>query len=132
MKRIIYLGAFSMLIALGTTACERMDRNTEADLEANAPVEREVEKEEPVSVQDALRADAKLARSMGLEKFANYMKGRQAYYQQFEEVKYEDDFVKIKMEDDELKIETAQGKAKFEEDEYKIKTDTYKKKRELN
>ena len=132
MKRIIYLGAFSMLIALGATACERMDRNAETDLEANEPVERVEEKREPVTVQEALREDAKMARTMGLEKFASYMRGRQAYYQQFEEVKYEDDFVKIKMEDDELKIETAQGKAKFEDDESKIKTDTYKKKRELN
>lgn len=126
------MGAFSMLVALGATACERMDRTTETDLEANQPVEQVEEKTEPVTVQDALREDARLARTMGLEKFANYMRGRQAYYQQFEEVKYEDDFVKIKMEDDELKIETAQGKAKFEEDESKIKTDTYKKKRELN
>jgi hypothetical protein len=124
-----------MLIALATTACERMDQNTETDLEATEPVERvdEVEKrKEPATVQDALRADARLARTMSLEKFASHMRSRQAYYQQFEEVSYEDDFVKIKMEGDELKIETEEGKAKFDEDESKIKTDTYKKKRELN
>jgi hypothetical protein len=132
MKRIIYIGACSLLIALSTTACERMDQNTETDLEANQPVERVEERKQPANVQDALREDARLARTMSLEKFASHMRSRQAYYQQFDEVNYEDDFVKIKMEGDELKIETEEGKAKFDEDESKIKTDTYKKKRELN
>jgi hypothetical protein len=132
MKKILYIGACSALLAFGTTACERMDQNTENNLEASQPVERVEEEPKPVSVQDALREDARLARTMSLEQFSKHMRGRQAYYQQFEEVKYEDDFVKIKMEDDELKIETAEGKAKYDEDESKIKTDTYKKKRELN
>lgn len=132
MKRILYIGAFSALITLGATACERMDQQTETNLEATEPVERVEEAPKPVTVQDALREDARLARTMSLEQFAKHMRSRQAYYQQFEEVKYEDDFVKIKMEDDELKIETTEGKAKYDEDESKIKTDTYKKKRELN
>lgn len=124
-----------MLIALAATACERMDSSTETDGASTHPVEaveHVVEEKKPVTVQEALREDAKLARTMGLEKFAQHMKSRQSYYQQFEEVSYEDDFVKIKMEDDELKVETPTGKAKFEEGESKIKTDTYKKKTETN
>jgi ribosome-binding protein aMBF1 (putative translation factor) len=132
MKKILYIGACSALIAFGTTACERMDQQTETQLEATEPVEREEVATRPVTVQDALREDARLARTMSLEQFAKHMRARQSYYQQFEEVKYEDDFVKIKMEDDELKIETAEGKAKFDEDESKIKTDSYKKKTEVN
>lgn len=132
MKRILYIGACSALLALGSTACERMNQNTETDLEANQPVERVEEEPKPVTVQEALREDARLARTMSLEQFSKHMRARQTYYQQFEEVMYEDDFVKIKMEDDELKIETTEGKAKFDEDESKIKTDTYKKKRDLN
>jgi hypothetical protein len=132
MKRILYIGACSALLAFGATACERMDQNTESDLEAKQPVERVEKEPRPVSAQDALREDARLARTMSLEQFSKHMRSRQAYYQQFEEVKYEDDFVKIKMEGDELKIETAAGKAKFDEDKSKIKTDTYKEKRKLN
>lgn len=122
-----------MLIALGSTACERMEQqSTEAETTTGYSVEEVVEEKKPVTVQEALRADAQLARTMGLEKFAEHMKSRQSYYQQFDEVNYEDDFVKIKMEDDKLKIETPTGKAKFEEGESKIKTDTYKKKTEAN
>ena len=84
----------------------------------------------PASPQQALKEDAKLARTMPLSQFAKHMKARESYYRQFEEVKYEDDFVKIKMEGDELKIETKEGKAKFEDGESKIKTDTYKRKTE--
>ncbi|MHC2993240.1 hypothetical protein OB13_17245 [Pontibacter sp. HJ8] len=107
-------------------------QSTEAETTTGYSVEEVVEEKKPVTVQEALQADAQLARTMGLEKFAEHMKSRQHYYQQFDDVNYEDDFVKIKMEDGKLKIETPTGKAKYKEGESKIETDAYKQKTETN
>ena len=95
-------------------------------------LERHAARAKPKTVQEALRADARLARTMSLEKFAQYMRSREGYYSQFKEVSYEDEYVKIKRDGDKLKIETPTGKAKFEDGESKIKTDTYKRKTETD
>ena len=105
-------------------AAYRQDSLTQAEAGAAARAAR------PKTVEQSLKEDARLARTQSVERFTRHMKSRTAYYRQFKEVKYEDEYVKIKMEGDDWKIETPNGKAKVDEDETKIKTDTYKRKSE--
>ncbi|RZJ24463.1 MAG: hypothetical protein EOO48_14490, partial [Flavobacterium sp.] len=79
----------------------------------------------PKTAEQYLQEDARLAPTMSLAKFTRHMQSRKGFYSKYKEVKYEDEFVKIKIGEGEMKIETPEGKAKFEKDESKIKTDTY-------
>ncbi|TXK33826.1 hypothetical protein FVR03_18460 [Pontibacter qinzhouensis] len=127
MKHHFYIIFLGITTALTFSACERTTTNNrdEVQLETAAePVEARVEERRPATVQEALQADAQLARTMSLAEFVKHMESRETYYSQFEEVNYEDDFVKIKMEGSELKVETAEGKAKLDDEKGKIKTES--------
>ncbi|MFT2010272.1 hypothetical protein ACMA1I_16475 [Pontibacter sp. 13R65] len=109
---IILLG---LLSSFTFSACERMPDTETSRPElaiAPGPVESRVEEGKPATVQEALKADAQLARTMSLQEFVDHMQTRTTYYSQFKEVDYEDDFVKIRKDGEKLKVETAEGKAK--------------------
>ncbi|MFD2248457.1 hypothetical protein [Pontibacter ruber] len=112
MKKIVQMALLSMLISFVFTACERTRTYAPDETEEEAaivPVEEVVEEKEPATVQEALRDDAKLARKMNLAQFSEHMRGRQEYYARFNDVHYNDGFVKIDWIDGALEIETAEG-----------------------
>ena len=118
MKNIVQMALLSMMIAFAFTACERTRQYIPDEVKETAavvPVENIVEEKVPASVQEALRDDAKLARKMSLAQFSEHMKSRQQYYQQFEDVHYQDDSVTIDWIDGALKIETLEGSINLQE-----------------
>ncbi len=117
------MALLSMLITLAFSACERMNKAAEDTEYASLiptqittkPTPEKADITRKTELQQELEADAQLARTMPLVKYAGYMQSRKNYYSQFEEVKYQDEFVKIEMEAGELKVETNDGSASLEE-----------------
>ncbi|WP_242916119.1 hypothetical protein [Pontibacter liquoris] len=119
-----------MLLLLAASAC---DRGTAAKTDSEGVVSLTAAGSiaaQEQQVQQALHHDARLARTMPLTEFARHMHSRQAYYKKFDEVNYEDDFVKIELAGEVLKIETPEGKAEFHNDKSKIRANNFKRKRE--
>lgn len=83
------------------------------------------------TVQQMLTQDARLAKTMSLNRFGNYMSRRWNMYKRYGEVSYQDKTIEIKITNEELKIETPAGKYKREADEMKLKTDAGKIKKEI-
>ncbi|WP_187261132.1 hypothetical protein [Pontibacter beigongshangensis] len=123
MKHHLHIIFSGLLTIFLLSACESLPANEQEEpgvVTASEPVEARVEERQPATVQEALQADAQLARTMSLDDFAKHMKSRETYYSQFEAVSYEDDFVKIEMDGDKLKVETPKGKVSLEDDNGKI------------
>ncbi|MBA9075347.1 hypothetical protein [Rufibacter quisquiliarum] len=87
-------------------------------------VKKRYTKPSPKDVQLALRRDARLTGSMGLEGVKQYWLKRQHYYRKaVGEVKYVSGHTKININQEETKIETARGKVKIEGNDIKVKPD---------